>query len=334
MNNRQCSFPECDVGETIPFKCKLCGDYFCAKHRLPEQHNCSKLYYYQTDEYKQAKVSLISHPSENLRNKEKKEKKAKKFSYGSKMKDRTASYLDAKNRFLARSPFFTLYAFGNNLWNVLISILFISTILVLYYVIILPDLKLLGASIGILMAIVLVGVSLIYGGHEFVHHFVGKRRGIRTTNALWLQGLMISLIAIVFPIFVLPPSLLVLKTSSFRKGRNNITIIDTLTPFRKEKGITAFYGILWLLCWEVIAGIFSISRKFLIGAAFLTSLTVFANSIMVFVFAFLVFHLLPIFPLSDGHYIFDWNNRLAWGLWISNIVFYLLFSILNNVLYP
>lgn len=27
----------------MPFKCKRCGGYFCANHRLPENHNCPGL---------------------------------------------------------------------------------------------------------------------------------------------------------------------------------------------------------------------------------------------------------------------------------------------------
>ncbi|MEM4693807.1 MAG: AN1-type zinc finger domain-containing protein [Nitrososphaerota archaeon] len=30
----------CGKEELLPFKCKYCGEYFCAEHRLPEIHNC------------------------------------------------------------------------------------------------------------------------------------------------------------------------------------------------------------------------------------------------------------------------------------------------------
>lgn len=33
----------CGKEELIPFKCAYCGGYFCAEHRLPERHNCSKV---------------------------------------------------------------------------------------------------------------------------------------------------------------------------------------------------------------------------------------------------------------------------------------------------
>jgi hypothetical protein len=33
-----CSY--CGAQETMPFKCKFCGDQFCSDHRLPENHEC------------------------------------------------------------------------------------------------------------------------------------------------------------------------------------------------------------------------------------------------------------------------------------------------------
>jgi|Deesub1362A_J573_1020465.scaffolds.fasta_scaffold00005_123 hypothetical protein len=33
-----CSY--CGVKETMPFKCKFCGEQFCGEHRLPENHEC------------------------------------------------------------------------------------------------------------------------------------------------------------------------------------------------------------------------------------------------------------------------------------------------------
>jgi Zn-dependent protease len=31
----------CGKDEYMPFRCKYCGGYFCAEHRLPEMHNCT-----------------------------------------------------------------------------------------------------------------------------------------------------------------------------------------------------------------------------------------------------------------------------------------------------
>ncbi|MCZ7362043.1 MAG: hypothetical protein O8C58_01685 [Candidatus Methanoperedens sp.] len=34
----------CGVEETFPFNCNYCGKYFCAEHRLPENHACDQLW--------------------------------------------------------------------------------------------------------------------------------------------------------------------------------------------------------------------------------------------------------------------------------------------------
>lgn len=33
---------QCNVETYMPFKCPYCGQYFCVKHRLPENHNCPR----------------------------------------------------------------------------------------------------------------------------------------------------------------------------------------------------------------------------------------------------------------------------------------------------
>ena len=37
----KCSY--CGEEVSLPFKCKFCGKYFCAEHRLPENHDCEGL---------------------------------------------------------------------------------------------------------------------------------------------------------------------------------------------------------------------------------------------------------------------------------------------------
>jgi len=37
---------KCGKDEYMPFRCKYCGGYFCAEHRLPEMHDCTGQYSY------------------------------------------------------------------------------------------------------------------------------------------------------------------------------------------------------------------------------------------------------------------------------------------------
>ncbi|RLF60354.1 MAG: hypothetical protein DRN25_02905 [Thermoplasmata archaeon] len=41
----KCSY--CGKEAALPFKCKFCGEYFCADHRLPENHECPGLKRYK-----------------------------------------------------------------------------------------------------------------------------------------------------------------------------------------------------------------------------------------------------------------------------------------------
>lgn len=49
-----CSY--CEEKVAMPFTCKLCGKKLCAKHRLPERHECGNLDHYDTFQYKQEKM--------------------------------------------------------------------------------------------------------------------------------------------------------------------------------------------------------------------------------------------------------------------------------------
>ena len=38
-----CSFADCNATELVPILCSLCTQQLCLKHRIPEDHQCSKL---------------------------------------------------------------------------------------------------------------------------------------------------------------------------------------------------------------------------------------------------------------------------------------------------
>jgi hypothetical protein len=47
----ECSY--CGSKESLPFKCKFCGEQFCGDHRLPENHNCYGLETYKKERGKE-----------------------------------------------------------------------------------------------------------------------------------------------------------------------------------------------------------------------------------------------------------------------------------------
>ena len=49
-----CSY--CGEKVAMPFTCKLCGKKLCAKHRLPERHECENIGHFNTSQYKIEKI--------------------------------------------------------------------------------------------------------------------------------------------------------------------------------------------------------------------------------------------------------------------------------------
>ncbi len=47
----ECS--HCGEKESMPFKCKFCGELFCSEHRLPENHVCYGLEKFKKDRKKE-----------------------------------------------------------------------------------------------------------------------------------------------------------------------------------------------------------------------------------------------------------------------------------------
>ena len=39
---KNCMKEDCNDLDFLPIKCHFCGDFFCAKHFLPEDHQCKK----------------------------------------------------------------------------------------------------------------------------------------------------------------------------------------------------------------------------------------------------------------------------------------------------
>ena len=108
---KSCSLDGCMEGDSLPFKCKLCGQMYCAKHRLPEQHNCMQIGIYQTDEYRKAKLSTT-----RITKEESESRKTKRKTFVRKVdSNQKANYMRPEDRFLIRSSFYTLYSFKTNM---------------------------------------------------------------------------------------------------------------------------------------------------------------------------------------------------------------------------
>ncbi len=295
-----CAIEGCTEQDSFPFKCKRCGLYFCAKHRLPEQHNCKNIDFYATEEFKKTKISSFNRPKTT---KEKNYRESEPIYSNLHHEREKEDYMNLNLHYLMKSPFFSIISFNNNDNNIITigsffaSVMFLRLIFWNY---------LFGNSIFFFpkfileMFILFFGVLFVYGGHEYVHHHSSKKQGIKTSNIIWKQGLFIYLLGIIFPPIIAPIYL----------------IFDRYGGTVEQKGKITLNGIAWLTIWQMI----------LILMLFSNLLDPYIGSfriLLFFISAFLVAHLLP-FGLSDGQYILNWNKRIYWSLLIYSILAFFL----------
>lgn len=299
---KNCSFLGCEEEESLPFKCKLCSQSFCAKHRLPEQHDCPRIGIYQTDEYKQAKVSIKQMEIEKA--KEKEEKKREKHTqkvqfYDPSKQDRREGYFQPKDRFLMRSAFFTLLEFRHNYLTIIISTVIVATLMSINIIVETALNKSIGFSTDFLWTFLTTffGVIFIYGGHEIAHVLIAKKLKVRHGHVLWVQGILLGLLSIILP-FLVFPSYLIFKEN------------DSKT---REKGLAALAGVIWMMVCQIFL-------LFAIGFEIFSSSILYGLYNLPYLFMFyLIFNLIP-FGLTDGRYISNWNRRTLWIILGINIL--------------
>jgi hypothetical protein len=304
---KSCSYPDCQEEDSLPFKCKLCNQSYCAKHRLPEQHDCPQIGIYQTEEYRKAKVSPVVPKKEDKKGKEK--AKSREY-YTPRDIEQKSVYVEPQDRFMARSSFFTLYSFSRNIYNVLALSLFVGFVLTLNDLV---DYRLwqgmpLSRDYLWILLTTFIATLIVFGGHMLAQHIAARRQKIGASNIIWVQGAIISLIGIFIP-FTMIPTFLTFRT----------TDIET-----KKKGITALVGIVWILVWEVIIisilGFSSIDQNILYGLA----------NIPFFMLFLVVFLLIP-FGVFHGRYLSSWNRKVHWSLFASVVALFIYYFVVVSV---
>ena len=301
-----CSFPECEEVESLPFKCKLCEQYYCAKHRLPEQHDCPRISVYQTEEYKKAKAAPFKTKTE-VQEKKRKREHHKKY-YTPQDIEQKSVQIDSKDRFLTRSSLFSIFAFKKNINNVLFATFYISIIVTLNSLIDLTLYSKIPLSVDFLWTLLTIFVSIIiiYGGHLLLQNYFAKVQNIRSGNVIWKQGLLIGLFGIIAPIMLIPSYLV------FRDFESD----------SKKRGITALSGIVWILFWQIFILFALVFELFPVYVLFGLSIIPF------FMLFFVMFLLIP-FGISNGKYISMWNRKLVWillGITVAIFIAYLVLS--------
>ncbi len=304
---KNCSYPDCKEEEVYPFKCKLCNQYYCGKHRLPEQHDCPMVGLFQTDEYKKAKLSTT-----RIAKKETESRKTKRKTFVRKVgTDQKANYMRPEERFLIRSSFYTLYSFKTNIYNILIATVAVAIFMCLHLMF--------RAAIDEQFPVnllfpwpfltVFFGVLVIFGGHLVLQKILSNHYGIRSSNVLWLQGLLLGIVSIFIP-FIILPSFLV-----FRDFTANVIV----------RGKIALSGILWILGFQIftivtlLTGFFPLEMR--------QGLIIFPSLMFIYV----LFNLIPI-GLNNGQYIRTWNKKLLWSTIIANLVIFGIYAIVSSIL--
>ncbi|MCG3226048.1 MAG: hypothetical protein H7645_03955 [Candidatus Heimdallarchaeota archaeon] len=304
---KSCSYPDCIEEDSLPFKCKLCNQLYCAKHRLPEQHDCPRIGIYQTDEYRKAKVSPgIPKTAEK---KEKEKRKQREF-YSPRDIEQKSVYTEPQDRFMSRSSFFTLYSFSRNLFNVLVLSIFVGFVLSLNDLV---DFRLyqgipLSSDYLWIILTTFIATLIVFGGHMLAQHITARIQRIRASNVIWLQGAIVSLIGIFIP-FTMIPTFLTFRTTEMGN---------------KKRGITALSGIVWILVWEVIL----IS---LIGFGSLNPLIRLGLMNIPFFMLFLVAFLLIPFGTFHGRYLSSWNRKVHWGLFASVVALFIYYFVVISL---
>lgn len=169
----------CGRDELLPFKCKYCGEFFCAEHRLPEKHNCPGIF---------AAASPY-------------EKEMKEVRTRIKTEEETLKTIHRKSMFresiqMALSVVLVslvgLSLIGYN------AVFFVNPLLLLVYV---------------------AGFALSYLMHELAHRIVARKNNVRAYFKLDPIGSLLTLVSAIpmLPIKFIAPGAVVLATPTTMK---------------------------------------------------------------------------------------------------------------------
>ncbi len=301
---KACSVPGCEEEDSLPFKCKLCDQLYCAKHRLPEQHNCLLIGIYQSDKYKKSKVTQPKKKEEET--KKSKPKIRGERLYGPRETERKSVYLEPQDRFLSRSSFFNIAGFRNDYFNILTTLVIFSILVTLNIIVEYTLYE--GAPISVIdwnwVFINIGAINFIFGGYFVVQKILAKRMREGTRVVLWIWGIIIGIMSIFIPLFAIPGFL------TFKEGSSSY----------KNRGKIAFSGIAWILLWCIVITILMFGNGF--GVPYLASLS-FTPMLML---TFTLFSLLP-FGIYAGKYISGWNRQLYIGTFVFTFILFIVFLV-------
>ena len=204
----KCSY--CGKEVYLPFKCPYCGQYFCAEHRLPENHNCPEIW-----RAKAPRKEMVTKPSP--------------------MQKAAYSYPLAYPTQISRGK--TIFFSLTELKHIAIGIL-------LVFMVGLSPCMYWARPLTVINTFVILGMILAASFilHELAHKIVAQIQGLWAEFRLMLFGALLTLISIFTPPFfkiISPGAVVIVGLSSIDKvGKTafagpltNMVIAAILVPF-------------------------------------------------------------------------------------------------------
>jgi len=158
----------CGTEEILPFKCPYCNGYFCAEHRLPENHECPEIWRATAPREAAPRVTIESKTPYEYR-----------ITFSPRQTTRTFWFSHTELKHLA-----------------------ISALLVIAVGFSLVGFRFSKTEILIGSALVFVSVFLL---HEIAHKLVAQHYGLWAEFRLTMFGALLTLISIISPFKVISP---------------------------------------------------------------------------------------------------------------------------------
>lgn len=208
---------KCGVETALPFKCRYCGKYFCADHRLPENHGCTRIELARqpTAEVQTAPQSYeytISYPSTR----------------------RARGWLNFSRREIRDLAIAAILVIGVGLSMIALPSLFS------------------GSSIDYAL-IALFGFTFTasFFVHEFAHKIVAQRGGLWAEFRLTLVGAALTFISIISPFFkVISPGAVMVAGYADKEKTGKISIAGPITNIALAVGflvLALVFPSVWIL---------------------------------------------------------------------------------------
>jgi len=203
----------CESEAVLPFKCPFCRGYFCAEHRLPEEHRCPEVWRaFQIRDEQKANVKDMLHSQDQ---------------YDNFRVPRPRS----KTRFFEVS--------GTELRHLTVGTL---TVFVVGFSIFFQRSRLSGYGLCILLGSALI-FTLTFILHEIAHKVVAQRYGLWAEFRLTLLGALLTLLSVVSPLKIVSPGVVEMAGVADKKIIGKVSLAGPATNM-----ILSFFFLLLSYC--------------------------------------------------------------------------------------